>query len=147
MYLTVFYIVVLLLILLFDIRQRRILNLLVLPVTLIALIAGLVESHTTFLLALSGAVVGFLFFYVLYWVGTRRYGSAALGFGDVKLAMMLGAILDVQMVLIALSAGMILAGFGALVLLLAKQGNRESTLPYGAFLAVTGILFLLGTYM
>lgn len=146
MYLTLFYVVVLLLILFFDIKQRRILNLLVLPGTLVALGAGLAESKTAFLLALSGAVVGFLFFYVLYWIGSRRYGSAALGFGDVKLAMMLGAILGIQKVFIVLSSGMILAGLAAIVYLWVKQGNRRSTLPYGAFLATAGIVFLLGTY-
>ena len=145
MQLTAFYIVVLLLILLVDIRERRILNALALPGTVVALLAGLANGRDTFLAALLGAVIGFLFFYALYRVGRKLYGSSALGFGDVKLAMLLGAILGIQQVLIVLSLGMLLAGLAALVLLLAKRGGAQSSLPYGAFLAFAGIMALIWT--
>lgn len=145
MNLTVFYIVILSLILLADIRERRVLNALALPGTLIAIGAGLANGRDAFLVALSGAGLGFLFFYTLYWIGGRLYGSAALGFGDVKLAMLLGAIVGIQQVLTVLSLGMLLAGLAGIVLLLAQQGNRQSTLPYGAFLAFTGIMALIWT--
>lgn len=145
MQLTAFYIVVLFLILLVDIRERRILNALALPGTLVALLAGLADGRDSFLAALSGAVVGFLFFYALYRVGRKFYGPSALGFGDVKLAMLLGAILGIQQVLIVLSLGMLLAGLAALVLLLTKRGGVQSSLPYGAFLAFAGIMALIWT--
>ena len=145
MQLTAFYIITLLLILLIDIRERRILNALALPGTAIALLAGLAVGRETFLAALSGAVVGFLFFFALYRIGGKIYGRAALGFGDVKLAMLLGAILGVQQVLIALALGMLLAGFAGALMLAAKGGSRQSTIPYGAFLAAAGIIALVWT--
>lgn len=143
MYLTLFYIFILTVILLVDIRQRRILNALVLPGTLVALLAGLANGHEAFLLSLSGAAVGFLFFYALYWIGSKIYDDHALGFGDVKLAMMLGAIIGLQQILVVLCAGMLLAGFTGFVLLLARKRNKGSSLPYGAFLAFTGIIALI----
>jgi leader peptidase (prepilin peptidase)/N-methyltransferase len=145
MYLTIFYIVILLLILLVDIRDQRVLNKLALPGTVLALGAGLANGREAFVLSLSGAILGFLFFYALYWIGKKLYGPAALGFGDVKLAMLLGAILGFQQVLIVLSLGMLLAGITGIVLLLTKMGNRQSALPYGAFLAFTGIIALIWT--
>lgn len=144
-YLTTFYIVILSLILLVDVRERRILNALALPGTLFAIGAGLANGREAFLTALSGALLGFFFFYTLYWIGRKLYGSKALGFGDVKLAMLLGAILGIHQVLIVLSFGMLLAGFAGIVLLSAKQGNRQSALPYGAFIAFAGIVALIWT--
>jgi leader peptidase (prepilin peptidase)/N-methyltransferase len=143
--LSAFYIVILLLILLIDAKERRILNVLALPGTLIALGAGLANGRAAFLVALSGAILGFLFFSILYWIGGKLYGSEALGFGDVKLAMLLGAIVGIHQVLIVLASGMLLAGFAGVVLLLANQGKKESTLPYGAFLAFAGIVALVWT--
>ena len=145
MYLTILYIIILSLILLVDVRERRIINSLALPGTLLAIGAGLVNGRDTFLIALTGAVLGFLFFYALYWIGRKLYGSEVLGFGDVKLAMLLGAILGIELVLIVLSFGMLLAGSAGVVLLLAKRKDRHSTLPYGAFLAFAGIIALLWT--
>jgi leader peptidase (prepilin peptidase)/N-methyltransferase len=143
--LTAFYIVILLLILLIDARERRILNVLALPGTLIALGAGLANSQDMFLVALSGAVLGFLFFSVLYWIGRKVYGFEALGFGDVKLAMLLGAIVGIHQVFIVLASGMLLAGLAAFILLLVNPGKENSTLPYGAFLAFAGIVALVWT--
>jgi len=145
MTLTIVYIVILALILLIDIRERRILNALALPGTIIALGAGLANGREAFLISLSGAILGFLFFYALYWIGRKLYSSAALGFGDVKLAMLLGAILGVLQILTVLALGMLLAGITGGVLLLAKQRNQQRTLPYGAFLAFSGILALIWT--
>jgi leader peptidase (prepilin peptidase) / N-methyltransferase len=139
------YIITLIAILLIDIRDRRILNILALPVTLLALAASLVNGSEQFAAALSGALIGFLFFYSLYRVGHHFYGPNALGFGDVKLAVMLGAILGIQLVLLVLSFGMLLAGLSAAVLLLLKKGNKQSSLPYGAFLAAAGIIALVWT--
>ena len=145
MQLTAFYIVILFLILLVDISERRILNALALPGTLLAILAGLADGRDTFLAAFFGAALGFLFFYALYLIGGRFYSSTALGFGDVKLAMLLGAIMGIQQVLIVLSLGMLLAGSASIILLLDKRGNRQSTIPYGAFLAIAGIISLIWT--
>ncbi len=145
MQLTAFYIVILFLILLVDVRERRILNALALPGTVVAILAGLAGGRDDFLITLSGAALGFLFFYALYWIGGKFYGSTALGFGDVKLATLLGAILGMHQVMIVLSLGMLLAGSAGIVLLMVKRGNRQSTLPYGAFLAIAGIIALIWT--
>ncbi len=145
MQLALFYIIILFLILLVDIHERRILNALALPGTLVALLAGLVSGRSEFLAALTGAAAGFLFFYTLYWVGRTVYGYNALGFGDVKLAMLLGAILGIQQALIVLSLGMLLAGFTGIILLVTRRGSKQSTLPYGAFLAAAGIIALVWT--
>lgn len=138
------YIAILLLIMVVDLRWRRVLNALSLPGTALALLAGWLAGREAFLLALSGALLGFGLFLALSWAGRRAYGTAVLGFGDVKLAMLLGAMLGLQQILPALALGLLLAGGGSLALLLTRRARRDSMVPYGAFLAAAGIVVLLG---
>ena len=134
---------VLLAILVIDLRQRRVLNVLALPAAGLALLVGLANGHEPFLLALGGATVGFALFYALYWLGRKLYGTAVLGFGDVKLAMLIGAMVGLSQVLVALALGILLAGLGSAALLLSRQAGPRSMVPYGAFLAAAGMIVLL----
>lgn len=137
------YIAVLLAILIIDVQRRRVLNALALPATAVALLAGWLNGREPFLLALSGALLGFLLFYALCRLGRSLYGPAALGFGDAKLALLIGAMVGLQNVVPALALGMLLAGFGSLALLFSRRSGWRSTIPYGAFLAAGGIITLL----
>ncbi|MDX1415636.1 MAG: prepilin peptidase [Candidatus Promineifilaceae bacterium] len=144
MIMTGFYILVLLLIILVDVKRRRVLNIVALPATATAIFFSLSQGTQAFYLTVLGAVIGYLFFYILYWLGARLYGPGALGFGDVKLAMLLGAMLGLQQIMFALALGLLLAGLAAGVLLFASQHcHRRSKLPYGAFLAAAGIFTLI----
>ncbi len=142
---TIVYLLVLLLILVIDLRQRRILNAVALPATILALLVGMLAGWDSFLLALLGALAGFLFFYLFYLLGMKLYGPGALGFGDVKLAALLGAMLGFQYIWPALLLGMLLAGLASILLVLSGRARRRSSLPYGAFLAGSGIMVLLWT--
>jgi leader peptidase (prepilin peptidase)/N-methyltransferase len=140
--LTGVYIVILSLIIVYDVRHYRVPNILVLPATGLALLAGVLSGRDAFLLTLAGALTGFVFFYALYGLGRKAYGRPVLGFGDVKLAMLIGAMLGILMVLPALALGILLAGLGGLALLLTKQAGLRSTIPYGAFMAAGAIIVL-----
>jgi len=138
-----FYIVILLLIMVVDIRQRRILNVIALPATVLALLISLTQGTRFFYLTFLGALIGVLFFYLLFWFGKRLYGPGALGFGDVKLAMLLGAMLGFQHILFTLALGLLLAGVTGVILLCAgRRFHLRSTLPFGVFLAWAGIIML-----
>jgi leader peptidase (prepilin peptidase)/N-methyltransferase len=144
-WLTGIYILVLALILIIDLQQRRILNAIALPATILALVAGFLDGQEAFLSALLGATAGFLFFYLLYWLGRKLYGNGTLGFGDVKLALLLGAMLGLQNIWSALVLGMILAGLISILLLISGRAGLRTSLPYGAFLAGAGIAVLVWT--
>ncbi len=140
---TSIYVVVLLLIIVVDLGWRRILNIIALPAAVLALFFSLTQGMPTFYLTILGALLGFLFFYLLYWLGERVYGPGALGFGDVKLAMLLGAMLGLQHILFTLALGLMLAGVTAVILLITnRRYHLRSSLPYGAFLAAAGIIML-----
>ncbi|MCA9976141.1 MAG: prepilin peptidase, partial [Anaerolineales bacterium] len=94
-------------------------------------------------LALVGAVVGFVLFYIAYWIGQLMFGPGALGYGDVKLAMAMGAMLGFHRILFALGLAIVLGGVISGVLLLSRRFHRYTYLPYGQYLAIAGIIMLI----
>ncbi len=139
------YIAILLLIIVIDLEHRLILNVVVYPATLLALGGSLLlpPRENTLPAALAGAVVGFALFYALYWLGGRLFGRGALGFGDVKLAMLLGAMLGFHRILYVLVLAIVLGGAVSILLLLAGRAGRRTYLPYGQYLAIAGIVMLI----
>jgi leader peptidase (prepilin peptidase)/N-methyltransferase len=63
--------------------------------------------------------------------------------GDVKLAMMMGAMLGFHRIFFALFWGIILGGVITILLLLTRRVSRQTALPYGQYLALSGIWFLI----
>lgn len=131
--------VVLVSILVIDIVDRRVPNVIVFPAAVAAVAVDLARGSLD---ALLGAAVALLLFGALAWGGRRWYGRSALGMGDVKLAMLVGALLGLLPGLYALALGMMLAGGAALVALRRDGADRQGTLPYGAALAAGGVVVL-----
>jgi leader peptidase (prepilin peptidase) / N-methyltransferase len=139
------HVAVLVLIIVVDLEQQLILDVVVWPATAVALAGSLLvtPAENTLPLALAGALTGLAFFYAAYWLGQRLFGPGALGFGDVKLALLLGAMLGFHRILFALALGILLGGAVSLVLLLSGRITRRSTLPYGHYLAAAALIFLI----
>ena len=121
-----------------DIRRRILPDRIVLPATAVTLVAqaALAPDRTPeWLLAALGASA---FFFV-----PALLRPGALGLGDVKLALLLGAALG-RGVVTALTIGLFAAGgFAALLVLVQGRVALKSTMPLGPFLAFGGILELL----
>ncbi|WP_420641998.1 prepilin peptidase [Candidatus Leptofilum sp.] len=142
-----FHISVLILIIVTDLEHRLIFNKVIWPATAIALLTSLLVSpeENNLRLALVGAVVGFVIFYVLYWLAQFLYGAerVPLGYGDVKLAMLMGAMLGFHRIIFALILGIFLGGVISLLLLISRRVDRTTALPYGQYLAIAGIVMLI----
>lgn len=118
-----------------DLDRRIIPNKLVLPAAVIVLVAQtIVHPSVEWLL---GALGGSLFLLIAALAYPR-----GMGMGDVKLALLLGAMVG-RYVPIALFAGMI-AALVPSVVLFARHGAaaRKMAIPFGPFLAIGGILAL-----
>ncbi len=117
-----------------DLDHRLILDAMTLPGTALGLLACPLLG-TSRLDALIGAAGGFAALWLLR-EGYRRWrGVEGLGFGDVKLAAMLGAWLGWQGVLMTFLVGSGLGTVLALVLMLARRADGRTAVPYGVFLA------------
>jgi leader peptidase (prepilin peptidase)/N-methyltransferase len=141
-----FYIAVLILVIVIDLEHRLILNVVTFPVTALALAGSLLvtDEQNTLLAALLGAAIGFILFYIVYWLGQMLFGPGALGYGDVKLAMTMGAMLGLHRILFALALAILLGGIVSMMVLFVNRNvNRRTYLPYGQYLAIAGILMLI----
>jgi leader peptidase (prepilin peptidase)/N-methyltransferase len=118
-----------------DLQRRIIPNAIVLPAAAVALVAQtLLHPSAEWSVAASGAAL-FLFIAAVAYPG-------GMGMGDVKLALLLGAVLG-RFVTVALMLGMIGALVPAVVLLV-RHGSaaRKMAIPFGPFLAGGGIVAL-----
>jgi prepilin signal peptidase PulO-like enzyme (type II secretory pathway) len=67
-----------------------------------------------------------------------------MGMGDVKLLVLIGVYVGFPAVLISLFLGSIAAFIMILVGLITKKQDLESTIPFGPFIAIGTLTYLLG---
>lgn len=125
-----------------DLETRRVLNVMLAPAAVFALCAGFWLGRPSLPSILGGGVVGFLLFWGLYVIGRLMYGPGALGFGDVKLAGVIGLMAGYPGVMQALLLGALLGGAGAIFLLATRRARWSSASAYAPYLAAGAMLAL-----
>jgi len=120
-----------------DIQHRLIPDVVVLPAAAIALTAMILHEPARWWVPVAGALGGAAFLMLL-----RLVKPKGMGLGDVKLALLLGAVLGASVIpamFIAFLVGSILG-----VVLMARQGAgaRKLTIPFGPYLALGAIAAL-----
>jgi leader peptidase (prepilin peptidase)/N-methyltransferase len=118
-----------------DLERRIIPNRVVLPATVVLLVAQTILHPSVEWIAAGLAAAAFFLAAALAYPG-------GMGMGDVKLALLLGVVLG-RTVSVALLVGMLTALVPAFVLI-ARHGKagRKMTIPFGPFLALGGVLAL-----
>ena len=116
-----------------------------LPLLWLGLICNAFGLYTSLDNAVWGAVFGYLSLWSVYWGFKLLTGKDGMGFGDFKLLAALGAWMGWQMLpIIILLSSLVGAVIGIAMLTLSKQG-RDTTIPFGPYLAIAGwIAFLWG---
>lgn len=121
-----------------DLKHRLVLDVLVYPAGIIALLLHLLLPEGRFLAALVGGAFGFFTF-----LFTALLRPKGLGGGDVKLAAVIGLATGFPEVLWALALGIVSGGIAALILVLVAHREAQSTMPYAPFLCLGAIVALL----
>jgi leader peptidase (prepilin peptidase)/N-methyltransferase len=121
-----------------DIQHRLVLNRLSYPGVVLGVAGAALWPGLSIPDALLGAAVGLLLFGALLIIG-----RGALGVGDVKLAIVIGAMRGYPGVFTALLLGVLLGGAAALFFLLVLRRGRKEYLAYAPYLAAGGILSFL----
>lgn len=88
--------------------------------------------------AFLGAVITGIVFLLLY-----LFSKGGMGFGDVKLAGVLGVWLGWQEGLMSLLVALWLGFIGGLVLILGGIKGRQDAIPFGPYMCLSGFLLLL----
>lgn len=125
-----------------DWQHHYIYYIVLIPTTAVALLAHLFYPPLSVQQSLLGLGAGLAFFALLYFFGQLLFRSYALGLGDVWLAGMIGAMLGLYGAILALTAGMLLAGLAGGLMLLVRKNNPGDYLPYGAYLCLGALGYL-----
>ena len=142
---TIFYACLFIVIFVVDLEQGLILNKVVYPGMVVALLLALLPRPwltqwivTGIANAAIGGAIGFALF-LLIAIASR----GGMGWGDVKLAALIGLATGFPLVFFSIIMGAILGGIVALALVIAKKRKRRQTIPFGPFLAVAAMITLL----
>lgn len=132
------YLAILILITVIDVEHRLVLNRVIGPAILLALVAGPFTPGLNWKQMLVGGLVAFGLFYLVALVY-----PGGMGAGDVKLAAFIGLITGFPTVFVALLIGIFAGGLASLVLILTRLRSRRDYIPYGPFLVIGGAYALL----
>ena len=146
-----FYACLFIVIFVIDLEHSLILNKVVYPTMVAALLLSLIpeswlahEAWLTIVIepgiasAALGGATGFVVFLVIALVS-----RGGMGWGDVKLAALIGLATGFPLVFVAIIMAAILGGIVAVVLLITRRRGRREMIPFGPFLAVAAMATLL----
>jgi len=158
------YSVILLLVAVIDLEHKLILNVIIIPAIILAillipvrrLVGDVPSSHITIMSLflpyrltlnpgqvatvsqLVGGVVAFLIFFLVYLISPQGMGD-----GDVRLAAFSGLITGFPGALLAVFGSFVLGGVVGVLLLLSGKAGRKTAIPFAPFLVVTTFLVML----
>jgi leader peptidase (prepilin peptidase)/N-methyltransferase len=136
-----------------DLEHKLILNKIVYPAMIVALLISILLPLNGILLPQSrivslpwpqavdgviGGAIGFLFLLI-----PALIYRGGMGWGDVKMAGLIGLVTGFLLVFVAMLMGVILGGLVAGILLVLRKKKRKEPIPFGPFLAVATIVALL----
>jgi leader peptidase (prepilin peptidase)/N-methyltransferase len=128
-----------------DLERGLILNKVVYPSMVVALLLALVPepgfSQPGAMRVANAALAGAVGFAIFLLIALVSRGG--MGWGDVKLAALIGLATGFPLVFVAIIMAAILGGIVAVALVIAKKRTRRQTIPFGPFLAVAAMATLL----
>ena len=93
--------------------------------------------------SLEGATLGFGLLWEVSFIGRLIFKRDAMGFGDVKLMGAIGAFLGWQAVLFTLMVSSFAGSIVGLSLVLSHKKKMQSRIPYGPYIALAAVIWLL----
>jgi leader peptidase (prepilin peptidase)/N-methyltransferase len=128
----------------FDLEHHLILDRVLLPAAVCALVLSLVTPNLGWLAAILTGLGTGLVFLAIAGLGALIFHAEAMGLGDVKFSVFLGLILGLRPTLAAVLTGVVLAGLAAVALVLLRQRHLRDSIAYGPFLALGALVALFG---
>lgn len=90
--------------------------------------------------AVTGAVLGYLFLWAIFWGFKALTGKEGMGHGDFKLLSALGAWMGWQSLLTVVIVSSLIGSIIGIFLILLKINQKSSAIPFGPFLSFAGIV-------
>jgi leader peptidase (prepilin peptidase)/N-methyltransferase len=141
----IFYACLFIVISVIDLEHGLILNKVVYPSMVVALLLALIPRPwltqwivTGIANAAIGGAIGFGIFLLIALIS-----RGGMGWGDVKLAGLIGLATGFPLVFLSVIMGAILGGIVAVAMVITKKRQRRQTIPFGPFLAAAAMITLL----
>jgi len=115
---------------------------LTLPLLWLGLLVNIPGTFTSLPSAVIGAVAGYLILWSVYWLFKLSTGKEGMGYGDFKLLAALGAWMGWSMLPMILLLSSVVGAVAGIGLILAAKAERNTTLPFGPYLAGAGLISL-----
>jgi len=140
----IFYACLFIIIFVIDLEQGLILNKVIYPTMVVAFLLALypwpwLSDSMVMRVAYAalGGGIGFVIFLLIALVS-----RGGMGWGDVKLAALIGLATGFPLVFLAVIMGAIVGGIAAVALMIAKKRKRREAIPFGPFLALAAMVTL-----
>ena len=98
------------------------------------------SQFSYFINSIFAAFIGFIFFYLLSYLGLKIYQKPVMGGGDAKLSALLGSWLGIQGLFITIWIAFFSASIFVIFGLIFKKIKRKQKIPFGAFLSLSGLI-------
>jgi len=124
-----------------DLKHRIIPDVLTFPGIILGFLLSFLVRSPSVWNSLLGILVGGGMFYLSAILGELLFKKESMGGGDIKLAMMLGAFLGWQNIILVLLLSALLGSLiGGVALFISKDVKETRTIPFGPFLALGAII-------
>lgn len=114
-----------------------------LPLLWTGLAFNLNGAMTDLASAVTGAMIGYLALWSVFWAFKLTTGKEGMGYGDFKLLAALGAWLGWQMLPVIVLLSSIVGAIVGIALIVFARHGRNNPIPFGPYLAAAGIIALL----
>ncbi len=135
---TAFYFYLFIVLMVIDLEHQLILNKVVYPAAVLTLIIDVFMPQPGIVDGAIGGAIGFVFLLI-----PALVYAGGMGWGDVKMAALIGLVTGFPLVIVAMVMGVILGGLVATILLLLKIKKRKEAIPFGPFLSLATMATLL----
>ena len=121
-----------------DIKHYLVLNKVIYPAIVIALIIAVATQYTDIKVPLLGGLIGGAIPFLIALIV-----PGGMGMGDVKLGVFIGIIVGYPQVFLFWVISVILGGFFGIGLLLTKKKGRKESIPFAPFMVTGGIITMI----
>ncbi len=125
-----------------DLEHGLILNKVVYPAMAVALLTSAFLSQSEIVPNIKysaiGGGIGLALFLLIVFIS-----RGGMGWGDIKMAALIGLITGFPLIFVALFLAVVLGGLAAVILLLLKIKKRKEGIPFAPFLSIAAIVTLL----
>lgn len=129
----------LIIIFVYDLKHYEIPDKVLFPAIIVTLVFQAIAGNLPIIDYLLAVLVSAGFFFLIFWFSKGKW----LGFGDVKLAVLMGFLLGFTNVLVALFVAFFLGAIIGIILMVLQKRGLKSEIPFGPFLVLGTFLAML----